>query len=281
MFKLERQGTQLSLRTCRSLSRRASVAIILLPGICWPCAAQSTASTQSQAPATADNDTDPTKPVFLSFRQEYVNLLGGSWGMVTVLRADQAILKNRRIGGKTGILLRFDAPLIQASSGPNTTVGLGDIYGQAIYIPHIRKTFAFATGIGLVVPTATDKTLGGGKWKLAPLVAPVWFIGRRGFFLVKLQDTFSFAGPASRPDVHYLQTTPAVLLRVSRRNWVVADTDIKTNWERANATSFKSSFQFGRMLNSRFGLSLRPEVYWGKNREADWALKIVMIWVRA
>jgi hypothetical protein len=282
MLERERQARLLSQATRRIPGRRACVAMTLLVCICWSCAAQTTSPTQpGQASATSDNDTDPTKPVFLSFRHEYVNLLGGAWGMATVLRADQAILKNRKISGKTGILLRFDAPLIQISGGASTSVGLGDIYGQAIYIPHIRKTLAFATGIGLVVPTATEKALGEGKWKLAPLAAPVLFLGRRGFFFVKLQDTFSFAGPSSRPDAHYLQTTPTVLLRVSRRFWLVADTDIKTNWKLANATGFKSSLQIGRMLNSRFGLSLRPEVYWGRNREGDWALKVIMIWVRA
>ena len=71
--------------------------------------------------------------------------------------------------------LRTDVPITTTHVGSETKTGLGDIYGQVLLIPYVNRRFAFVTGTGLVLPTATYRTLGLGKWQLAPLAVPVWF----------------------------------------------------------------------------------------------------------
>jgi len=239
-----------------------------------------------QGPPTAEvpDDTNPTKAVLFSIRNEYYNFRSDSWANFVVLRADQAILKRSKLKPK-GIIFRSDLSIGSGHRGETTKTGLGDLYLQSLFFPHLRKTFVFAGGTGLVLPTATDSFLGFGKWQIAPLVLPVWFFPQRrgfmeGYFLVKFQDFYSFAGKSNRPDIHYFLITPIVQYRINRKNWILLDTEMKRNWLADNRTSFRSGIQLGRMFSPKFGFWIKSEIPWGKNREADWVLKFTMILAR-
>jgi len=242
-----------------------------------------TASAQQQPAEDFKNDTDPTQPVLLSIREEFYNLQNDVWRNLVLLRMDKAFLRNRGwLGGKAGVITRFDLPLAASNAAGDTDIGLGDLYGQFLYLPYLSKRFALAVGSGMFFPTATDQTLGSGKWKVAPLVAPVWFIQpRKGYFLVKFQSVHSFAGSDTRPDTNVLLVTPTLLHRVKQRWWFLLDTEVKIDWEQDGRTSFLSGVQVGHMFSRSFGLWVKPEVYWGSNRQGDWNLKLTMIWFRA
>jgi hypothetical protein len=145
-------------------------------------------------------------------REEYRNLRNGSWNNRIVFRKDAVVLRGHRVGGRAGFLLRTDVPITTTHLGSETHTGLGDIYAQVLFIPHLTRKFAFVTGTGIVLPTATHRTLGQGKWQVAPLAVPVWYLPRaKGFFLVKFQDFISIAGVGDRPDVHALFINPTQL----------------------------------------------------------------------
>jgi len=238
----------------------------------------------SQDPVIADeirNDTDPTKPVLLSLRDEYYSLRGDLWQNAFILRADRFVLGNVGLPGKSrGFLLRADVPVVTVGDGQTTRTGLGDLYAQALVIPRFHKSFTIAWGTGMVIPTATN-SVGGGKLQLAPAVAPVVFFGRlKGFAFVKVQDFISVAGDADRPDIHYLLITPTILWRLTRFWWIVADSESRTDWEHGDTTSFRSGFQIGRMITPRFGIWVKSEIPWGPHRLGSWTLKLTAFWTR-
>jgi hypothetical protein len=222
-------------------------------------------------------DTDPTKPVLFSFRNEFTNLRGEPWRNVFLARADKLVLEDRKFPiGARGVLLRADLPLLTTvDTGRDSTSGLGDLYGQALQILRPKPTFFIAYGTGLVLPTATDDTLGQGKWVASPLLAPVWFFPKKGFAFVKIQDWVSFAGDSDRADVHYLTVTPTLLWRVSRRGWMLLDAESNTNWERDATTWYKAGILAGWMITPRSGLSLKLEVPFGDDRPADLIVKVI------
>lgn len=241
----------------------------------------------SQGPSTtvepiprddAGQDIDPTKPVVWNIRNEYSNLRGDAWTDAIVLRTDKLILKNNRWGGRRGIILRFDLPIVVSGQG-ETTAGLGDLYAQFVYLPYLTRKFAFATGSGLYFPTATDQRLGTGKWTIAPVVAPVWFIQRKGFFLVKLQDYVSVAGDDRRRDLHYFSTNPVLVWKLKKPWWIQVDGEAKTNFENSGRTGFKLGFLLGRMFG-QLGVWIKPEVPFGPYRDGDFALKSSVFWVK-
>ena len=130
------------------------------------------------------------RAAFFSVREEYRNLTNGAWNNRLVLRKDKVVLRGSAMAVVLAICFRTDVPITTTHLGTETHTGLGDIYAQALYIPYLSRKFAFVTGSGIVFPTATHKTIGLGKWQVAPLAVPVWFPSRkRGFFSIEFQDS--------------------------------------------------------------------------------------------
>jgi len=257
-------------------------AVILFIPHANPSLAQTPQSGSQPQRPEAGVDDDPTRAVFFSVREEYRNLLNGAWNNRIVLRKDEVVLKGHPAGGRAGFLLRTDVPITTTHLGSETHMGLGDIYGQVLYIPHLSRKFALVTGTGIVLPTATHKTLGQGKWQLAPLVVPVWYLARKkGFFLVKFQDFISIAGAGSRPDVHALFINPTLNYLPARRWLVQADAESRTNWKNDNRTDFRVGFGAGRVMTRRFFLGIKCEVPMGGTRQGDWTIKVINTFYRS
>jgi len=219
-------------------------------------------------------DIDPTRPIVFNLREEFYNLKGGVWKNALILRTDVIKLSKLR-----NLLLRVDLPVVSADVGQGTEHGLGDIYGQFLLIPYTKHNFFLAAGSGIILPTATEKILGNDKWQIAPMVIPgLRFRDPRGIFFVKIQDFVSFAGQSDRSDIHYMTLTPLFLMKVHDRWWAGVDTEAKINWQKDNESSFKTGFFLLRMWTKGFGTWVKPEIPWGPNREADWAIKVSLFW---
>ena len=228
----------------------------------------------TEPPVAVGQDTDPTKPVLFSIRDEYYHFLSGSWVNYLILRRDAlAWDKTPLLGKARGVLFRMELPLATSDLGGQTTTGLGDGYVQALLLPRLGGNWVLGIGTGLMIPTATDRRLGTGKWTIAPAIAPVWFLPRQAYAYVKFQEFESFAGTSSRPDISYLLITPTALWRVSRRYWVLVDSESRTSWTLHGTTSYRSGLLVGRMFTPRAGFSLKAEVPWGNHRLGDWTLK--------
>ena len=232
-------------------------------------------------PPPAGDDSDPTRPVVWSLREEYYNLPGESWNNAFVFRLDRAVLKERpRPLGAKGILTRVDIPFVVAHRPDGTSAGLGDIYGQALLLPYAKGKFVFAVGSGVFLPTATNRRLGTGKLTIAPAAAPVWFIPKRGFFLIKAQDYFSVAGAGDRPDLHYMTIMPLLVWRLKGKPyWIQLDAETQTNWKVDARTGVKAGFLLGRMTKRR-GMWLKVEVGMGQYRVQTLAIKTSVFKVR-
>ncbi|HMG33754.1 MAG TPA: hypothetical protein VKM94_07445 [Blastocatellia bacterium] len=257
------------------------ISIVLLPLALISPALGQTSQSGKQLQAENQSEDDPTRAVFFSVREEYRSLKNGAWNNRLIVRKDVATLKGGRFTRPRGLLLRTDIPITTTHLGGDTQAGLGDIYGQVLYIPYLSRSFGLAVGTGLFIPTATSKTLGLGKWQIAPLAVPVWFLPRaRGFFLVKFQEAKSFAGPSGRPDLNYFLITPAFFYRVAKRWWIQADAESLTDWTKDNQTNFRVGLQVGRVINPKFALAVKPEIPFGGRRPGDWTIKITWTWYR-
>lgn len=259
----------------------ALAAIVLCEPSSSPTLAQTTQTSPQAKEPEAGVDDNPTRAVFFSIREEYRNLRNGAWNNRIVLRRDKVVLKGKRAAGRTGFLLRTDVPITTTHLGSETHTGLGDIYGQALYIPYLTRKFAFVTGTGIVLPTATHKTLGFGKWQVAPLAVPVWFLSRgKGYVQVKFQDFISVAGVGDRPGVHSLFINPTINYIPARRWLVQLDAESRTNWKNQNRTDFRVGFGAGKVMTRRLFVGIKCEVPMGATRPGDWTLKLTNIFYR-
>ena len=124
----------------------ALVAVVFLGPSSNPTLAQTTQTGSQANEPEAGVDDNPTRAVFFSIREEFRNLRNGAWNNRIVLRRDKVVLKGKKLGGRSGYLLRTDVPITTTHLGSETHTGLGDIYGQALYIPHATRKFAFVIG---------------------------------------------------------------------------------------------------------------------------------------
>jgi hypothetical protein len=228
------------------------------------------------------DDTDPTKPIAVSLRNEYYNLLNDVWTNVGILRADRLFLRDTGLPGHLrGILFRADLPFPAVDTGLDSEAGLGDLYAQVLLVPQPKRGFTVAYGTGLSFPTATGDLLGTGKWVVKPLLLPLQYLPKRkGLAFLKVQDWLSFAGDGDREDVHFLTIQPTLVYRLTRRFFALVDSEAKVDWERNEQTSCKSGILIGRMFSPRIGAWVKGEVPWGQYREGDWILKATVFLTR-
>jgi len=229
-------------------------------------------------PDETDTDEDPTRPVFISFRPEFYNIGNDVDRTQLIARYDARAFTSLRMfkRGAPGFILRFEAPFVDVKVGSTEGAGLGDIYGQLLAIPYATRRFAFVAGSGFFVPTATHELTGSDKWTVAPLAVPLWRI-QRGLFAVKVQNVTSVAGDSARSDLNFLLITPLVIRSVGRF-WILADTETKTRWNADGRTGIKSGFQIGRRVGTGLGVWVKPEVWWGPNRDGEWNLRFGFVW---
>lgn len=255
----------------------AWLALLLMSACAAPVGAQQSGAAPPQRPEV-ETDSDPTRPVFLSVRPEFYRISDDVERLSFIGRFDAAVFKERGLlGAKSGLILRFELPLSWAHVSDVGVSGLGDAYGQFLLVPHATRKFLWVAGSGFLMPTATDRLLGTGKWVAAPLVVPVWRLSR-GLFLVKVQNFTSFAGDSDRRHINHLLITPLLIRTVGQNFWILIDTETKTDWEADGRTGVKSGFQFGRRAGRAYGFWVKPEVWWGPNRDGDWNLKFGLLW---
>ena len=107
-------------------------------------------------------------------------------------------------------LLRFTLPVATAPDDPSGYVtGLGDLTLMDLFILPKHGDVTFGAGPLVVLPTATDSSLGAGKWQIGAagvVVAP------QSWGLVAGLATYqtSFAGNSDRDDVNLLTFQPIV-----------------------------------------------------------------------
>ena len=251
-------------------------AVVTALFIACPVAAQERADTTGEAERAEaiGQDTDPTKPIILSLREEFTSLGDNGFLNAVILRADRLVLEGLGVPGPVrGVLTRLDVPIVTFSNSSTTETGLGDIYMQALVAPRIQGNFAMAAGTGLQMPTASSNWLGQGKWIASPAIVPVWFFPKEGYAYIKCQDWFSFAGQSNKPAVHYLTVTGLILRRISKKWWGMIDAESNTDWMNDGKTWLKAGGLVGLMINNRVGVWIKGEIPFGQYRIDDWGIK--------
>lgn len=258
------------------MNQRIFTTIAVAFFLALPVAAQENPDSATVAATMSEigQDTDPTKPVFFSLRDEFGKIDDNVSLNAFIFRLDRLFLEELNVPGPArGILARLDIPIVTYSSPSTTETGLGDIYMQALVAPRIQGNFAMAAGTGITLPTATSNLLGRGKWIASPAIVPVWFFPKEGYGYIKFQDWFSFAGQSNRPAVHYLTVTGSILRRISKTWWALLDTESNSDWTNEGHTWFKSGALLGLMPSNRIGVWLKGEIPYGHYRVGDWSIK--------
>ncbi len=143
---------------------------------------------------------------FVIPRFDRQNLVGGNYFNSYVVRSVMTF--------KTTYHLRMEVPLANTNTSGENVFGLSDINFRFIHTKPIHEQLYWGYGGLLVLPTATDKSLGAGKWQLRPQVGMIYFMGNKddvkGTIMLGAEYRFSFAGSSSRQKINVAAISPNI-----------------------------------------------------------------------
>jgi len=149
------------------------------------------------------------------------------------------------------MISRTILPTIHQSDVVGTTsqTGLGDIVQSFFFSPNKTEPFVWGLGPVLLIPTATDRFLGSGKFGIGPTLVVLkqhkgWTVG------MLMNHIWSVAGSGSRPDVNSTFLQPFVSY-VTKTAWTFSlNTESTYDWT-AEKWSVPIHFQVIKLV--RFG----------------------------
>jgi hypothetical protein len=147
--------------------------------------------------------------------------------------------------------------------GAGTQTGLGDTTQSFFFSPsHTVNGFTWGFGPALLIPTATDKLLGSGKWGAGPTAVGLWQ-GSGWTIGALVTQTWSFAGPSSRTTVNSTFMQPFIAYTTKGAWTFTANTETTYNWT-AQTWSVPLNFQVSKIVKiGKLPVSLFAGVrYW-------------------
>lgn len=117
-------------------------------------------------------------------------------------------------------------------SQSSNKAGLSDLLHASFYTPDTSGQFIWGVGINMSLPTATDESLGSGKWAAGPAIRLTYRSGPWNFGAIAGQR-WSFAGSSNRSDVNQLLIRGAIRRRLNDDWYLVSAPIITANWDLA------------------------------------------------
>jgi len=123
-------------------------------------------------------------------------------------------------------------PAFPGGSGNGQTAGMSDLLHSSFFTPNSASNFIWGIGAMASLPTATDDSLGSGKWAAGPAFRVTyrtthWNVGLLG------GRRWSFAGSDNRPDVNQLLLRGAIRRQLPNDWFFVSAPLIVANWDSA------------------------------------------------
>jgi hypothetical protein len=108
-------------------------------------------------------------------------------------------------------------------------LGLSDVVHASFVTPDTEGNFIWGAGLIFGIPTATDETLGSGKWSAGPAFRVRYLTGPWSIGAVAGQR-WSFAGDADRADINQLMIRGAIRRQLPRDWFFTSAPIITANW---------------------------------------------------
>jgi hypothetical protein len=144
----------------------------------------------------------------------------------------------------------------------DSETGLGDIRLRGAIRAARGKGYAVVVATDLVMDTASEATLGLGKYRLGPLVFASIEVPRlRSTFFPFYQHYFSFAGDRNRSDINYASIRPSVILTKWPNRWyTVIDPNFFVDFERDTDSGMTLELEIGHPLGKNMNFYIRPGI---------------------
>ena len=219
--------------------------------------------------------TDPTAIVGrMQLTSTYVDLPQGARAVDTVARVDLPFRRN--------YLLRVDAPFLKWSDpdrpGTTNAQGFSDLAVSAAWRAYNTPEYALLVGVLTTMPTASETSLGLGKYTVGPLISTARFLPRWDSFLLGLfSHNVSVGGDPARMPVNRSRLSAQINSFWAERWWTITQAVWQIDWEQSAKSSMTLELEVGRSVVGRLGVFARPGVgIWGQEVPGayDWNVEV-------
>lgn len=164
------------------------------------------------------------------------------------------------LGEDWKLIARPDFSILDTEQ-PDRKLGLGDIELQTYLTPALFHTWVWGVGPVLQAPTATDRSLGTGKWSAGPGVGLVYMNGPwvNG---ILANHVWSFAGESDRASVSQSTVEPVISYNFDSGWFIAFDSTMTADWNAPVGKRWTipvgldagKAFQLGKQsLSAQFG----------------------------
>jgi hypothetical protein len=173
-------------------------------------------------------------------------------------------------------LIRPALPIV-TTGGPDGVTGIGDLFLLDLQLmPKGKSTWGF--GPVATLPTATDKTLGNGKWQAGAAMVYLYKGLPKDLLGFLVYQQWSFAGKSDRESVSEAQLQ---LVWTHHTKWgYFGWTDIASTYDwKNNRSTISMGARFGKVFMAKHPLNVAATPYYkinNKGRDNVWGLKLQM-----
>jgi hypothetical protein len=142
-----------------------------------------------------------------------------------------------------------------------TNWGFADAQPQFFFAFNIGEVF-IGPGVDLLLPTATNAFIGGGKWQLGPGLIFVW--AHKAFVAgFTFSQRFSAGGDDSRPNTWKFSLQPNVFVNLPRGTFLMSSPLIAQDWKQSDAWTVPVGAGLGKLVKlGQQQLNLNVQAYW-------------------
>lgn len=185
-------------------------------------------STAEEVAAALANPLAPITTLAGNIRSEFGNGPGDDTNVQ--VRLQPSLFKP--FSDKSALLVRTVVPL-RFNNFPKSATGLGDVSVIPYYVPDVASTTFVGYGGALILPTATDDTLGSGKWAAGPAMI-VAKTGKPITWGGLVQHVWSFAGASDRARVSVTTVQPFLTYLLPDAWAATVSSETTYNWSAAS-----------------------------------------------
>ena len=165
-----------------------------------------------------------------------------------------------------------EIPVARVGNDEVSAKGLGDIMVSGSYVDYSpNKIFSYGLAMELTTPTATDRSLGDGKWVAEPEIFTVWKLSPAFFVEAEYRHIFSFAGSSGRDDINESRYRMIFGIIGPDGWWFEFDPRYTVDYENPGEAELIGEFELGTMINVGSSMYVRGGWHLGGNKYSyDW-----------
>lgn len=144
------------------------------------------------------------------------------------------------IGDTWGLAHQFHLPLVwhpEVVARYGGTYGLGDLGYELYLAAPAAEGLSLGGGLSLLLPSASDKRLGEGKWAMGPAVSVGMSWGALALSVAARQH-FTLVSERTAPDVNRLTLQPSLTWALRSGWYLVSAPVLKADWKAASSERF-------------------------------------------